>query len=219
MALLSVLSATGLASHAPEDTGPDGMKLSRRKILASASAALLTLTSWPAFAKRTRTPSQTAGPFYPVRFENLTTNLTSFGDGAARGEPLRLTTHVEGKRGPIVGARIEIWQADAGGVYRHPDDRRSQAVDPHFAGHGVGETSDQGDVTFATILPVPYTGRPPHIHVRISAPGHKTLTTQLYLPDHPDNEREGRFGSFMFRNKDQLMMTMGDGAAHFDFVL
>ena len=35
------------------------------------------------------------------------------------------------------------------------------------------------------------------------------LTTQLYLKDHPDNEKnDGVLGSFFFRNTDKLLMTL-----------
>ena len=38
-----------------------------------------------------------------------------------------------------------------------------------------------GHFRFLTIVPVPYSGRPPHIHVKVKDDGEERLTTQLYL--------------------------------------
>jgi protocatechuate 3,4-dioxygenase beta subunit len=72
-----------------------------------------------------------------------------------------------GSCAPVTRARIEWWQANAQGQY---DDahRASQAADA------------EGKYRFETNFPGIYPGRPPHLHVKVSAPGHRTLTTQLY---------------------------------------
>ncbi|HSD50388.1 MAG TPA: intradiol ring-cleavage dioxygenase, partial [Candidatus Methylomirabilis sp.] len=64
-------------------------------------------------------------------------------------------------------ARIEWWQANPQGRY---DDahRATQATDA------------EGKFRFETNFPGNYPGRPPHLHVKVSASGHRTLTTQLY---------------------------------------
>ncbi len=36
---------------------------------------------------------------------------------------------------------------------------------------------------YETVSPGRYPGRPPHLHVKIGAPGHRTLVTQLYPQD------------------------------------
>jgi protocatechuate 3,4-dioxygenase beta subunit len=43
------------------------------------------------------------------------------------------------------------------------------------------KTGAAGGYAFTTSAPGVYPGRPPHIHFKASAPGHKPLTTQLYL--------------------------------------
>jgi protocatechuate 3,4-dioxygenase beta subunit len=68
---------------------------------------------------------------------------------------------------PLSGARIEWWSADSRGEY---DDahRATQQVDA------------QGRFQYETDFPGRYPGRPPHVHVRVTAPGHRLLVTQVY---------------------------------------
>jgi protocatechuate 3,4-dioxygenase beta subunit len=69
---------------------------------------------------------------------------------------------------PIPGARVEWWHADRSG--RYVDSLR-----------GMQKTGATGSYAFTTLPPGVYPGRPPHIHFKVSVPGHKPLTTQLYL--------------------------------------
>ncbi|MBE0568993.1 MAG: intradiol ring-cleavage dioxygenase [Deltaproteobacteria bacterium] len=69
---------------------------------------------------------------------------------------------------PIPGARVEWWHADRSGQY--VDSLR-----------GMQKTGATGSYTFTTSPPGVYPGRPPHIHFKAFAPGHKPLITQLYL--------------------------------------
>jgi catechol 1,2-dioxygenase len=69
---------------------------------------------------------------------------------------------------PIPGARVEWWHADRSG--RYVDSLR-----------GTQKTGATGGYAFTTSPPGVYPGRPPHIHFKVFAPGHKPLTTQLYL--------------------------------------
>ncbi len=66
----------------------------------------------------------------------------------------------------IAGARIEWWSASPGGQY-DDDHRATQLVDR------------EGRYRYETDFPGNY-GRPLHLHVRVTAPGHRTLVTQLY---------------------------------------
>ncbi|MEM7615396.1 MAG: protocatechuate 3,4-dioxygenase [Pseudomonadota bacterium] len=147
---------------------------------------------WPA------TPGSTAGPFYPqpeMRLDDVDADLTRRRDGsAAQGTPLLLEGRLRSHRGgdPIGGALVEIWQVDANGRYLHPGDRRGKPPrDDAFQGYGRARTQRDGAFAFQTIEPVPYPGRTPHIHMRISTLGGLGLTTQLYLDSHPLNDRDG----------------------------
>jgi len=68
---------------------------------------------------------------------------------------------------PIAGARVEWWQANPRGQY---DD----------AHRGTLLAGERGAYRFETDSPPPYSGRPSHVHLKVFAPGHRTLTTQLY---------------------------------------
>jgi catechol 1,2-dioxygenase len=69
---------------------------------------------------------------------------------------------------PIPNARIEFWLANSRGDY---DDAHRAMV---FAGQ-------RGGYRLESNVPVSYGGRPPHIHVRVRAPGYEELISQHYL--------------------------------------
>jgi protocatechuate 3,4-dioxygenase beta subunit len=81
---------------------------------------------------------------------------------------------------PLAGAAVELWQCDFHGRYHHAGDDGSPR-DDNFQGSGIGTTDGEGRYAFKTIRPVPYTGRPPHLHVRVRPPAGATLTTQIYI--------------------------------------
>jgi hypothetical protein len=56
---------------------------------------------------------------------------------------------------------------------------------------GILPVDSQGRVEFATIYPGWYTGRTPHIHVKVSLGG-ESLTSQMYLPDQVTNAVYGQ---------------------------
>ena len=108
-----------------------------------------------------------------------------------------IVTHLRGRLlaldgTPLAGARIEIWQCDAWGIYRHPRDREAER-DMGFQGRGRTMAGPDGAFAFRTIRPVTYPGRTPHIHVLVAAPGRPELITQLYVAGEPGNARDGLF--------------------------
>ena len=44
----------------------------------------------------------------------------------------------------------------------------------------------EGQYTFESHVPPPYTSRPPHIHIKVTAAGHKVLVTQHYSKKDQD---------------------------------
>jgi catechol 1,2-dioxygenase len=78
----------------------------------------------------------------------------------------------------------------------------------------------RGDFSFATVLPGHYLNgrvyRPAHIHVKVSAPGHAPLTTQLYFPDDPYNAADPFIERSLIMD---VARTSGALAARYDFVL
>jgi protocatechuate 3,4-dioxygenase beta subunit len=81
---------------------------------------------------------------------------------------------------PVAGAKVELWQADRFGRYHYAGDE-GLPRDEDFQGYGVATTDADGHFAFRTIRPVPYGGRPPHLHLRIAAAGYPGLTTQIYI--------------------------------------
>jgi protocatechuate 3,4-dioxygenase, beta subunit len=94
---------------------------------------------------------------------------------------------------PVPGALIEVWQANAGGRYRHVNDRYVAALDPNFAGCGRTLSDADGWYRFRTVKPGPYPWRnrlndwrPAHIHFSIFGHAFVTrLVTQLYFEGDP----------------------------------
>jgi protocatechuate 3,4-dioxygenase beta subunit len=195
-------------------------------------AATFPLFAWlggkPAAAAALKpTPSQTEGPYYPLmKPADADWNLLRWHD-RIQGEKLELSGRVLGIDGePLSGASVEIWQADGQGIYDHPYDSRRTQLDPAFRGFGEVRTNERGEYRFLTMVPGPYTGRPPHIHVKVRAEGRDILTTQLYIKDHPENDRDGIFSRLFHGDRSRLMMTFtkgkgvaADKRARFDFVL
>jgi protocatechuate 3,4-dioxygenase beta subunit len=75
---------------------------------------------------------------------------------------------------------IEIWHADARGDYTRLG--TVPADDLACLLRGNVRSADGGRYSVRTINPGVYTGRPRHIHMRVSAPGYRTLVTQMYFP-------------------------------------
>jgi protocatechuate 3,4-dioxygenase beta subunit len=94
---------------------------------------------------------------------------------------------------PIPGALIELWQANAGGRYRHSRDNHPAPLDPHFTGAGRTITNAEGRYEFTTIRPGAYpwrnhenAWRPAHIHFSVFGRNFRNrLVTQMYFPGDP----------------------------------
>lgn len=171
---------------------------SRRRFVLGA-AGLLAAHSVPGMAALLRaTPPQTAGPFYPVEMPLDDDNDLVHVKGQpqpARGQITDLSGRVLDRNGtPLKGLRIEIWQCDANGRYRHPRDPGNRAPDPGFQGFGHTRSDAQGRYRFLTIRPVPYPGRTPHIHVAVYPDGQSPFVTQLYVDGEPRNA-----GDFLYK--------------------
>ncbi|WP_270935801.1 protocatechuate 3,4-dioxygenase [Falsiroseomonas oryzae] len=186
------------------------------------------LLAMPAGAQGLRTPAQMEGPYYPraIPADADADLLRVAGQpAAARGIPLLLTGLVRGPDGAALpGARIEIWQADAAGIYLHPRDPRLAERDAGFQGYGRAVADGDGRYAFRTIRPGLYPGRTPHIHLRAQpAAGDAALTTQVYFPDAPQNEGDGLLRRLPPAARQLLMARLspvdGGQRAEFDIFL
>ena len=173
------------------------------------------------------TPQDALGPFYPPRWSGEIDNdlIVFTGNTFSKGTPLALGGRVLSTTGTALSAAIvEIWQTDDTGKYRHPNDDGEGPAQRGFQGYGRATTDGDGRYRFRTIKPVLYSGRPPHVHFKVVAPGHRDLVTQMYFAG--DNSERGIAFGFS-RERDRLTVTptpQRDGdrdglAARFDLVL
>lgn len=115
-------------------------------------------------------------------------------DGLPIGE--RIIVHgcvLDENARPVRNALVEVWQANAGGRYRHQKDTYLAPIDPNFGGCGRTLTNADGYYFYRTIKPGAYPWRnsvndwrPAHIHYSISGTGFvQRLVTQMYFEGDP----------------------------------
>ena len=123
----------------------------------------------------TLTAEQTEGPYW-FDVDKIRSDVREDREGVE----LRLAIRVRDAEScdPLRNAVLEIWHADAGGVYSGFDTGAGEA----FL-RGAQVTDADGIVEFTTVYPGWYTGRTPHIHTKVHLDSSTALTTQLYCDD------------------------------------
>ncbi|MGC4043629.1 MAG: hypothetical protein QM758_07465 [Armatimonas sp.] len=185
-----------------------GTILNRREALAAAgkwglgvvAAGALHAGAEAAFQEKARrevqlvvTPALTEGPFFvdeKLKRANLIAGTKR--PSVVRGIPLEFTLTLyrltNGKFAPLSGATVDVWHADALGVYSdesNPMNHEDTAGQKWLRGYQVSDTN--GLVRFQTIFPGWYPSRTTHIHfkVRQTIKGQtKEFTSQLFFDDH-----------------------------------
>lgn len=146
------------------------------------------------------TPSQTAGPYVHIGlapgaagFEIYDQELGQDITGPnAEGERIRIEGLViDGTGSPVKDVLLEAWQANAAGIYAHPE--HPGEVEEGFRGWGRVITDfDSGEWGFETVKPGAVMGRngqmmAPHINLWIVARGINVgLNTRLYFDDEAE---------------------------------
>jgi hydroxyquinol 1,2-dioxygenase len=140
------------------------------------------------------TESTVLGPFHVV--ESPVLELGDNIDLVGTGTPCVVTGRVVSVDGtPLPGVTLDVWQANDQGFY----DVQQPGVQPRTNGRGLFTADENGEFWFRTIVPSYYpiptdgpvgelllaTGRhafrPAHIHFIVTAPGHRDLTTHIFV--------------------------------------
>ena len=150
------------------------------------------------------TQTTVLGPFFVDNAPHLP--LGADISGKAEGEPLYangVIRNVDGK--PLANATVEVWQCNTDGFY-------DVQISPELNLRAEFHTDDQGRFHFWSILPssypIPYDGpvgdllqatrrhpyRPAHLHFMISAPGHETLVTHVFVKGDQYLDSDAVFG-------------------------
>ena len=151
------------------------------------------------------TEATVVGPFFVERSPEVP--LGGDISGGAAGQPCWVEGRVTGTDGePVPGAQVEVWECDEDGFYdvQYGDDRT--------AARGHLFTDDDGHYRFWGLTPVPYPiphdgpvgalleaagrspMRPAHLHVKVDAPGKRTLVTHVFVSGDDFLTRDAVFG-------------------------
>ena len=143
------------------------------------------------------TVSEVSGPVFGHN-ELGTLDADMIRNAAVSGDPVGERIIISGRvldeyARPQPGVLIEVWQANAGGRYRHVRDGYLAPLDPNFSGYGRCMTDSEGRYSFRTIRPGPYpfpnngcSWRPAHVHLSLfGASFAQRLVTQFYFEGDP----------------------------------
>ena len=122
-------------------------------------------------------PEETEGPYY----QNIGLMRSDITEGKA-GTPLTIVLQVLRESGcdPISGVDVEVWHADASGVY---SDESSEGTAGETQLRGTQTTDAGGRVQFQTIYPGWYAGRTTHVHFKVHVSSTSIATSQIYFPE------------------------------------
>ena len=122
-------------------------------------------------------PELTEGPYY-VPGDRVRRDITE----GRPGTPLllKLTVLDVSSCRPIKGAAVDIWHADAGGLY---SEEAQLGTGGQTFMRGIQRTDAKGVATFRTVYPGWYRGRTVHIHVKVFLGGSTVHTGQLFFQD------------------------------------
>lgn len=191
------------------------MLKSRRKVLQAGAGLMFvgpmlghrqSLAKTPA-CDDTPTPRQIEGPFYTPQTPRRSNLIDGLPGQKLILEGRVLSTNCQ----PLVNSIVDLWGCDADGEYDNTG----------FKLRGHQMTDAQGRFRFETLVPGSYGNssfrRTPHLHVKVQAPASPLLTTQLYFPNEPLNQRDSFFNKALLVTikQDQPQARL----ASFDFVL
>ncbi len=167
----------------------------RRALVGLSGVVMAALGADPASAQGQRSCVLTAdageGPFY-LDPKLIRSDITSGMPGA----PLQLALQVvrAGDCTILPNARVDIWHADALGLYSgYAKQSGVGGISPQKAVgaqylRGTQTTDAEGNVRFRTIFPSWYGGRTPHVHFKVFLGGREVVASQIFFPDEITRE-------------------------------
>lgn len=174
-----------------------------------------------------QTPSQTVGPFFHYGLNPVESNYPYTQIASATlvgpqtlGERIRLTGRVfDGEGKAVEDALIEIWQANAAGRFRHPNDQRTdRPLDPAFNGFGRCGTDAREDCGFCfeTIKPAAaISGQAPFISVIVLMRGLLSHTyTRIYFSDEEEANRQDPVLSRVDTDRRETLLAVRNDASN-----
>ena len=140
--------------------------------------------------KLLQSSSQTVGPFFKIGMTYGELNIMVNDD--TQGERIMLRGRVlDGNGVPVDDAVVEIWQADANGIYNHPNDAQQGQADPAFFGFGRASSDDDGHYWFKTIKPGKVGEQAPHMAMRVLMRGMLLhANSRIYFSDEDNGSDE-----------------------------
>lgn len=139
------------------------------------------------------TGEATLGPFFPRRYVDAGANdLTQLEGRKANGDVIELFGCVRQEDGtPLDNLVLEIWQADANGIYSHAADPRHAAADANFLGWGRAATDPSGNYAFRSVRPGAPAGRARHVNFMVMFSGlMRILKTTMFFPGETANDAD-----------------------------
>jgi protocatechuate 3,4-dioxygenase beta subunit len=161
------------------------------------------------------TPQSIEGPYY------LDPRLLRADIAEGRtGIPLRVDLRViDGATcEPSPGARVDIWHADAQGIYSGYDgqgDKQDLSTVGQKFLRGTQLTNGNGAVSFKTIYPGWYVGRATHIHFKVLLDDRNVLTGQMYFPDVVNEFIYANIPAYADRQSPRAVVNANDRFANF----
>jgi protocatechuate 3,4-dioxygenase beta subunit len=200
--------------------------LERRHALAVVSACAATLVlprdAWSQPAGCVVTADSGEGPFY-FDPKLVRSDVTSGRVGA----PLDIAVQITRARdcAPLAGARLDLWQADAVGLYSGYRDQPAVGgipTEPTVGAtflRGTQLADADGRVRFKTIYPSWYGGRTPHVHFKVFLDEKETVASQIFFDDEVNAEVFGNWDPYrehvakrtVFNDSDRFLDLNDDG--------
>src|SRR4030095_6178849 len=175
---------------------PSRIDITRRQALLGISAMVIaSASSTHILGQQARscvlTPDAGEGPFY-LDPKLVRSDIVS----GQPGVPLQLALQVirAGDCATLANARVDVWHADALGLYSGYENQSGvggvstkSAVGQQYL-RGTQFTDNTGNVQFRTIFPSWYGGRTPHVHFKVFLGGNEVVASQIFFPDEISKE-------------------------------